>query len=311
MTSGERSAPAAPIVVFGSLNRDVRLAAHRIARPGETVGGARLDLLWGGKGANQAVAAARLGGDVRLVSAVGDDETGRAALAALDAEGVDRTHVRTVPGTPTGTAIVLVDAAGDNAITVAPGANAEVRAEHLAAALDTAAPGVLLTCFELPVEEVRVAAGTAAAAGWQVVVNPAPATGPLTGRWPDGCVFTPNAHELAALTGIADAPAAARRLADLTRGAVVATLGADGAIVVDGDRVERVAAPQVTPVDTTGAGDAFNGALAWGRARGVDLVAAARTAVAAASASTEHEGAREGMVTRARLAALTAPTQPE
>jgi ribokinase len=304
MTSGQ-PVPPRPIVVFGSLNQDIRLAAHRIARPGETVGGARLSTRWGGKGANQAVAAARLGGPVRLVSAVGADAAGEEALAALDADGVDRTLVAAVPGTPTGTAIVIVEDAGDNAITVAPGANATVTAEQLAPALAGAPPGVLVACFEVPLEQVRMAAVLAAAAGWEVIVNPAPASGPLEGEWPPGLLLTPNAHELRALTGITDVERAARKLAAEYRARVVATLGADGAAIVgpDDGPVRRIPAPRVTPRDTTGAGDAFNGALAWCRAQGLDLVEAVRIAVAAASASTEHEGAREGMPTCDVLAA--------
>ncbi len=305
MMSGERSAAAAPVVVLGSLNRDIRLAVGHIARPGETVGEARMTRRWGGKGANQAVAAARLGGQVTLVSAVGDDSTGRSALAALDTEGVDRRHVRVVAGTPTGTAVVIVSESGDNAITVAPGANAAVRAEDLAAVLAERAPGVLVTCFEVPLDAVREGAALAAAAGWEVIVNPAPALGRLAGEWPRGCLFTPNAHELAALTGIGHVERAARHLAARVKGTVVATLGADGAIVVThgSDLVERVPAPRTEVRDTTGAGDAFNGTLAWCRAHGADLVEAVRIAVAAASASTEHEGAREGMVTVDRLVA--------
>ncbi|MDI5972334.1 ribokinase [Streptomyces sp. SL13] len=304
-----RSDTPRPVVVFGSLNRDIRLAAERIARPGETVGGAELTSRWGGKGANQAVAAARLGGGpVLFVGAVGDDATGREALAALDADGVDRRHVAVVPGTPTGTAVVIVEDAGDNAITVAPGANATVRAAQLAPVLAEREPGVLVACFEVPLDEVRAAARLAADAGWQVIVNPAPATARLTGSWPDGCLFTPNAHELAALTGgSADAPGiGARRLAADLRGTVVATLGGDGALVAGHreDGADRVAAPRVAVRDTTGAGDAFNGTLAWCLARDTELVEAARVAVAAASASTEHEGAREGMVDLATLTRL-------
>ncbi|WP_377273519.1 ribokinase [Peterkaempfera sp. SMS 1(5)a] len=310
MTWGEPSAGVRPIVVFGSLNQDVRLASSRIARPGETIGDASMTLRWGGKGANQAVAAARLGGEVLLVSAVGDDSIGRAALADLDAEGVDRRHVRAVAEAPTGTAVVIVDAAGDNAITVAPGANAAVSADDLAAVLGEVPAGVLVTCFELPIDAVRTAVGHAAAAGWEVIVNPAPAADPLVGEWPDGCLFTPNAHELVALTGTTDVERAARQLAAQVNGTVVATLGAEGAVVVSNDRVEWVAAPRAAAVDTTGAGDTFNGALAWCRARGMDIVEAVRVAVVAASASTEHEGAREGMPTLEQLTARSDPGRP-
>jgi ribokinase len=292
-------------VVFGSINRDIRLAAKDIARPGETIGDAQLTLHWGGKGANQAVAAARLGGRVLLVSAVGDDDTGQGALAVLAAEGVDCGHVRAIQDSPTGTAVVIVADSGENAITVAPGATAAVTAEALPALLHSLPAGILVTCFELPVAAVRKAAWMAADAGWEVILNPAPATGPLPGTWPTGLILTPNAHELAALTGITDVSQAATALAESTRGTVIATLGEQGALVTGSDGTARVRAPAVSPVDTTGAGDAFNGTLAWCRARLISLTEAVRIAVAAASASTEHAGAREGMLTAAQLAVRT------
>lgn len=297
-------APA--IVVFGSINRDIRLAASRIARPGETVGQARLTTHWGGKGANQAVAAARLGGRVLLVSAVGADEAGKEAVGVLDAEGVDCAHVRRVPGSPTGTAVVIVASSGENAITVAPGATSAVTAQELPALLGSASPGVLLTCFELPPATVREAAWIASAAGWDVILNPAPAAGPLPGTWPRGMILTPNAHELAALTGIDDEESAAAALAADTGGTVVATLGERGALVTGPGGTARVPAPRdMTVVDTTGAGDAFNGTLGWCLSRGTELAEAAGIAVRAASASTRREGAREGMLTAAELDALS------
>jgi ribokinase len=299
------------IVVFGSVNRDIRLAADRIARPGETVGRARLTTHWGGKGANQAVAAARLGGRVVLVSAVGTDEAGEEAVAVLDAEGVDCAHVRRVHGSPTGRAVVIVAASGENAITVAPGATDAVTTQGLPALLSSFSPGVLLTCLELPPATVREAAWIASAAGWDVIVNPAPAAGPLPGDWPRGLVFTPNAHELAALTGIDDEAPAAQALAAGTGGTVVVTLGERGALVAGPGGMARVPALlDITVLDTTGAGDAFNGTLAWCLSRGTELTEATAIAVRAASASTRREGAREGMVTAAQLAALPRASRP-
>jgi ribokinase len=300
-----------PIVVFGSINRDIRLAADRIARPGETVGRARLTTHWGGKGANQAVAAARLGGQVVLVSAVGSDKAGEEAVAVLDAEGVDCTHVRRVHGSPTGRAVVIVADSGENAITVAPGATDAVTTQGLPALLGSVSPGVLLTCFELPPAIVREAAWIASRAGWEVVLNPAPAAGPLPGDWPRGLVFTPNAHELAALTGIDDEALAAQALAAGTGGTVVVTLGEQGALVAGPGGMTRVPALRdITVLDTTGAGDAFNGTLAWCLSRGTGLTEATGIAVRAASASTQREGAREGMLTTAQLAALPPAARP-
>jgi ribokinase len=294
------------IVVFGSINRDIRLAVSRIARPGETVGQARLTTHWGGKGANQAVAAARLGGRVVLVSAVGADEAGKEAVSVLDSEGVNCRYVRRVPASPTGTAMVIVADSGENAITVAPGATDAVTAQELPALLGSGSPGVLLTCFELPQAIVREAAWLASAAGWDVILNPAPAAGPLPGTWPSGMILTPNAHELAALTGIDDEESAAKALAADTGGTVVATLGERGALLTGSSGTARVPAPRdITVVDTTGAGDSFNGTLAWCLSQGTELTEAAGIAVRAASASTRREGAREGMLTAAELDALS------
>ncbi|HEY2267355.1 MAG TPA: PfkB family carbohydrate kinase [Streptosporangiaceae bacterium] len=166
------------------------------------------------------------------------------------------------PTSPTGTAVVIVADSGENAITVAPGATAAVTAEALPALLHSLPAGILVTCFELPLAAVREAAWMAAGAGWEVILNPASATGPLPGTWPTGLILIPNAHELAALTGITDVSQAATALAESTRGTVIATLGEQGA----GHRLRRHGTgrvPAVSPVDTTGAGDAFNGTLAW------------------------------------------------
>lgn len=287
--------PQRPVVVFGSINRDLWMATEHLAGPGETVGAAELTIRWGGKGGNQAVAAARLGAEVHLVAAVGDDEAGAEAIRALAADGVDCARVRRAAGTPTGTAVVLVDRQGRNSITVAPGANATVRTEDLSSALAQLPPGIMLTCYEIAPAVVRAGTRLASEAGWQVIVNPAPPLAPLDGQWPPGLIVTPNEHELRVLTGLDDSEQAAHRLATMTAGSVVATLGPRGAVLVTASETWQVPAPTVAAVDTTGAGDTFNGALASRLALGEGLLAAAPYAVAAASLSTERRGAREGM----------------
>jgi ribokinase len=276
------------VVVVGSVNADLVVAVDSLPGPGETVAGGRFARWGGGKGANQAVAAARLGAPVALVGAVGEDPFGDDALRELTSEGVDVSAVARVDA-PTGVALIVVDSSGENQIAVASGANAHVSVP--AAALDDA---VVLLGHEVP--DAAVAAG--AARGGRVILNPAPA------REIDPCVLaagpilTPNASEAAQLTGERDPEVAARALASRTGAPVLVTLGAGGALLLDDDQVERIAAPQVDVVDTTGAGDTVNGALAAELAAGRELSDAVRFALAAAALSTRAEGARGGMPRR-------------
>jgi len=286
--------PRPRIIVVGSVNTDLVVVAERLPAPGETVSGGRFSRHGGGKGANSAVAAARLGASVTMVGAVGSDPFGDEALELLEREGIDTAAVAREDA-PTGVALINVDAAGENQIAVASGANAEVDPDAVERAVRSAGPGVVLTNHEVPLA-ARLAA--ARAAQGPVVLNPAPAA-----ELPDellalGPILTPNAGEAAELTGERDPEAAARALAARTGAPVVVTLGAQGVLVLDGDAAERLPAPEVTPVDTTGAGDAFNGALAVALAEGRELRDAAAFAVAAAALSTRAEGAREGMPRR-------------
>ena len=217
------------------------------------------------------MAAARLGATVRMVGAVGDDDLGEEAVAALEAEGVDVSAVARLEGSATGVALIVVDAAGENQIAVASGANAELDADAVEAVLAGADGGVVLLGLEVPDAPVLAGARAARAADLQVVVNPAPAR-----ELPDALLALSPAHpqletEARALAGEEDPEAAARALAAKTGAPVVVTLGADGALVVDGESVERIPAPRVEVVDTTGAGDAFNGALACELAGGAAL----------------------------------------
>jgi len=286
-----RGTPA--IAVVGSVNLDIVIGVERHPAPGETVlGGDRTDLP-GGKGANQAVAAARLGRQVSIVGRVGADAAGQGLRDGLRAEGVDVEHLREDPDVPSGVALIAVAPDGENTIIVSPGANGRVGPEDVQAAsglLGEAA--VTLLQLEIPEDAVRA---TAHAAGGTLVLNPAPA------RELDGDVLervdvlVPNRGELELLAGPGDPADAARRLAGPR--AVVVTLGADGALLVEGDHVEHVPAHAVEVVDTTGAGDAFCGALADALARGATLADAARWGVAAAALSVTRSGAQAGMPT--------------
>jgi ribokinase len=280
------------IAVVGSINLDLVVPVARHPAPGETViGGDRAELP-GGKGANQAVAAARLGAEVALVGRVGADEAGRRLRDGLAQEGVDVEHVREDPDAPTGMALIAVDGAGENTIVVSPGANARVGEDDVGAAgeLLAGAP-VMLVQHEIPRSAVAAAVR---AAGGTVVLNPAPARELVPGV----DVVVPNRVELAALAGDGPPEAVAARL---DARAVVVTLGAEGALVVEGGRAEAIAAPRVEAVDTTGAGDAFCGALAEALARSAAVAEAARWAVRVAAASVTRHGAQGGMPRREDL----------
>jgi ribokinase len=294
--------PDAHVVVVGSVNADLVVSVARLPRAGETVAGGTFARHGGGKGANQAVAAARAGARVAMVGAVGADELGDEAVRELAAEGIDVSAVARLDGVATGVAAIVVDAAGENQIAVASGANAQLGGDAVGAALArllTTARGVVLLGHEVPEAAVVAGARAALAAGWQVVLNPAPAR-PL----PDtlaGVLMTPNADEARELAGVDDVEAAARALG----ARVLVTLGADGALLLDEGVAERLPAPRVEVVDTTGAGDTVNGALAAELAAGRPLRDAARFALTAAALSTRAAGARAGMPRRDEvLAAL-------
>jgi ribokinase len=280
------------VVVVGSINADLVVVAERLPGPGETVSGGRFARHGGGKGANQAVAAARLGASVAMVGAVGADELGDAALRELQEEGIDVSGVQRLDDAATGVALIVVDGAGENQIALAAGANGALAPEHVPA-LDGG--GVLLLGFEVP--DAVVVAAARAAAGWTVILNPAPPREIPAEILRAHPIVTPNAHEAARLTGEGDPEAAARALRERTGAPVVITLGGDGVLVLHHD-VERIPAPEVDVVDTTGAGDTFNGALAAELAAGRPLREAAAFAVAAAARSTTGEGARGGMPRR-------------
>jgi ribokinase len=279
------------IAVVGSINLDLVVAVDRHPAPGETVVGGDCRQLPGGKGANQAVAAARLGSEVAMVGRVGADAQGAWLREGLWTERVDVEHVREDRVAPTGVAMIAVDARGENTIVVSPGANARVDARDVAAASDVVRGAeVVLVQHEVPAEAVAAAIATA---GGAVVLNPAPARGlaaPVD-------VLVPNRGELETLAGGRGDPVTLARSITAAR-AVVVTLGEEGAVVVEGDRAERVRAPHVEAVDTTGAGDAFCGALAEAMAGGATVVEAARWAVRVAAVSVTRPGAQGGLPRR-------------
>jgi ribokinase len=294
------------VLVVGSVNVDLVVRTERLPAPGETVTTGTFAQHPGGKGGNQAVAAARLGAHVTFVGAVGNDELGRAALADLQAEGVGVSGLR-VAGVATGVALIVVDHAGQNQIAVASGANASVDGALVEEALSddtmTQAGGVYLANFEIADEAILAGARIAADAGMIIVINPAPARELPATLLAHRPILVPNEGEAQALTGEMEPLNAARVLAARSGAAVVVTLGPQGAVVVDKGQAETVPAPLVEAVDTTGAGDTFAGAMAAELATGSPLIEAVRLAVRAASLSVTVPGARGGMPTRADVQA--------
>jgi ribokinase len=284
------------VVIVGSINIDLVFEADRLPGPGETVTGARFERHGGGKGANQAVAAARAGANVRFVGAVGNDELGAQALGELEHEGVDVSAVLRLDSVSTGLAAIVVGAGGENQIAVASGANAELDERHVERALESMelpADGVCLLNLEIPDAALLAAAQGISAAGIQtIVINPAPARDLQHELLELRPLLTPNATEATALTGERSSESAARVLSARTAAPAIVTLGADGAVLAAGETCERFAAPRVHAVDTTGAGDVFSGSLAAALAQGSELADAVTQAVAAAARSVQHPGAR-------------------
>jgi len=299
------------IAVVGSLNVDVSLRVPRFLKPGETMRATALELGAGGKGLNQAIAAARLGGRVHMVGRVGMDPFAEIPLAALRAAGIDATYVESLAGERTGLATITVDeSTGQNQIAVAAGANRRVSVEHVRDALSVfRAAGVLLVQLELPPETVDAALELARANHVRSILDPAPVRELSDETLARIDVLTPNEVEAEALSGVPisdveSAAAAGAVLQARTRGDVVVTLGASGCVWVHATGFEHVPAPRVRALDTTGAGDAFNGALAVALARGEPLSRALRDAVRAGSAATLRRGAAAAMPTAADLLAL-------
>ncbi|WP_025156300.1 ribokinase [Leifsonia aquatica] len=295
------------IVVVGSLNADLVVQTAAFPKPGETVSGGDLATGAGGKGANQAVAAGRLGGAVSLVGAIGADAHGELLRSAVAGSGVDVSSVAVRDGVATGTALITVDAHGENTIVVSPGANGTLAPADLADAVLSGA-AVLGLCLEVPEPVVVDAAERARAAGLTVVLNPSPFRVGARELLPLVDVLLVNEGEAAALLGVAEdaSPGALRDgLAALGVTRAVVTRGADGCVVVDGSAAPvAVPAVRIDAVDTTGAGDAFMGALLLRLAGGDTLLDAARFAVGVGAFAASRAGAQASYPTPAELAAF-------
>jgi ribokinase len=293
------------VFVAGSINVDLIVGVPTLPGAGETVLGDRFIQQNGGKSANQAVAASRVGATVTMLGAVGGDDFGRTALAGIRDAGVDTSCCNVVQGVHTGLALIVVDDAGENQIAVASGANGRLDAriiEAQVAALRPAPGGVCLLGFEVSDEAVVAAARWAAAHELRIIVNPAPARPLVPELLALGPILTPNQTEAEMLTGEAEPASAAKALWARTASPVVVTLGADGALLFDGATIERLPTLKVEPVDTTGAGDALNGILAAELARGADLREALRWAMVGAALKTTKAGAQAGLPTREAIA---------
>lgn len=294
----------ARVVVVGSSNTDMVVRTRRIPAPGETVLGGDFQMVPGGKGANQAVAAARLGAEVTLVARVGADVFGEQAIASIGAAGVSTRYILRDAAAPSGVALIFVEEAGQNSIVVAPGANARLRPEDVDAARPAfAAADVVVLQLEVPLETVGRAISLAREVGKQVILNPAPAADLPAGFLEGVTVITPNEVEAAMLLGWPmdkplDGEEAARALLDRGVSAAVVTLGPQGAAVATSGRTWRVEALPVQPVDTTAAGDCFTGALACALGEGQEIGAAVAFANAAAALSVTRPGAQPSMPTR-------------
>ena len=313
------------ITVLGSLNMDISVTVPRLAGPGETVLGSAARLQPGGKGANQAVAAARLGASVRMAGCCGDDAFGGALRSALEAAGVDISAVRVLAGVPSGLALITVDATGENSITVAPGANGQAGPAEAAAAAAAACDALVLSA-EIPVPVLAAALDRARAGHVLTVLNLAPAPPDASGLLEAGVDWLiVNAPEAAAILGRpvpdpAAAQAAAADLAGAGAGHVVITLGPDGAVLAGPVLASPVLAGSgtalavpgfsVRSVDSVGAGDAFVAALGVALASGATPPEAVRLACAVGATAVTRPGAQQGLPTGADVLAATGVRWP-
>ncbi|HPQ56167.1 MAG TPA: ribokinase [Bacteroidales bacterium] len=295
------------MAIIGSSNTDLVIKTERIPEPGETILGGEFMMTPGGKGANQAVAAARLGGKVAFITMIGDDIFGKEALDHYKEESMDISCVFTDPETPSGAAIICVDAHGENCIVVSPGANNKMTRKDIDMAIDVIeSSDIILMQLETPMDVIEYVADIAWEKGKKVVLNPAPAVELSADLIKKLYLITPNSTECKQITGIAinspaDASTAADALLEMGAGNVVITLGSNGAYVKNHQMEEFIPAILVEAVDTTAAGDTFNGALCVGLSEGMSLSEAVHFATKAAAISVTRMGAQASIPYRREI----------
>ena len=305
------------IFVVGSSNTDMVIKADHLPEPGETILGGVFFMNPGGKGANQAVAAARLGGNVTFVCKTGNDIFGRQSVQLFNEEGIDTSYILSDPKHPSGVALITVDKSAENCIVVASGANAALVPQDIIKAvprIETAA--IILMQLEVPLETVHFVAATAYNKSVKVILNPAPACALSDDLLKMINIITPNKTEATMLTGIKvtgidTAEQAARHLHDKGIETIIITLGAGGALVFHNNMAEHIPAVPVDAVDTTAAGDVFNGALAVALSEGKDVIAATRFACEASAISVTRFGAQSSAPYKREMeSALARPKTP-
>ncbi|BEP50863.1 MULTISPECIES: ribokinase [Variovorax] len=314
--SSSFSSAASPprIVVLGSLNMDIVLRVPHAPAAGETLLGHSIAHIPGGKGANQAVSCAREGGRVGMIGCVGNDAHGQALRDALGRDGIDTAALRTSPGEPTGTALILVEDGGQNRIVMIPGANAQAEIDAPALRQQLQGAAFLVTQFEIPMGQVARAISVAHEAGCKVLLNPSPVQPIAEPLWPRIDTLVVNEIEAEALCGqAADSPQEAALAGQALRAKgiarVVVTLGARGAVAIDADGARHHPAPQAQAVDTTAAGDTFLGALAVALGEGQSFDEAVRLGIRAAALCIQQPGAQPSIPQRD--AVLQSPLPPD
>lgn len=298
------------LVVLGSVNADQVMNVPRFPKPGETLVGSNYRIAYGGKGANQAVAAGRAGANISFIATIGDDDIGARMKAQFVIDGIDISPVMTITNSPTGVAMIWVSSEGENSIAISAGANAELTPERLAAhhrLIEDA--DVLLMQLESPLQTVEAAAVIAKNAGTKVILNPAPAAALPQSLLQLVDVITPNETEAEALTGIhvetdQDAQKAADALHAYGIETVLITLGARGVWLSEAGKGRLISGFRVQAVDTTAAGDTFNGAFVTAQLEGLPLDDAIRFAHAAAAISVTRPGAQPSVPTREEIDAF-------
>ncbi len=289
------------IVVIGSSNTDMVVKSSRIPQPGETVLGGKFMLAAGGKGANQAVAAARLGGDVLFITRLGKDIFGDQAVENFKRDQIDITGITRDPDHPSGVALIMVDESGENIISVAPGANMQLLPAHVEKMRERIIDSpIILLQLEIPLSVVESAVRLGKAHNRTVILNPAPATSLPSGLLANISILTPNRTEAELLTGISitdteSAILAAQKIQSMGVQSIVLTMGSQGALVVHHGETQMIPAFSIEPVDTTAAGDAFNGAMAVALALNQSIIEAVRFANAVAALAASKMGAQPSL----------------